>query len=404
MSNINQLINCFAEDSTDISMERLIAEIKTNRPDDGEVYKLAKTLAASGHQFHWREDIETADIASTGGPSSLSTLLSPLYLRAYGFSVPKLGVPGRPAGGVDVMAQLIPYRVNFLPAEVSEIVNQSGYAHFLADENFAPLDAKLFRYRQQSGSQDIPDLAVASLLSKKIACGIRTVGLDVRVAPHGNFGQTFPEARKSAARFCKVAALADIKAICFLTDARFPYQPFIGRGEALAAIKLILDNDVSGALAEHRDQCQLMAAHLASLKGFSNMPTLENFKTAFEENLIAQGSSFGAFEKKANETLSGHRHEIKAPKSGFVSIDLEMLRSVFVEANKGDDNGSTQFPDNIGTILKVPSGEYVAQDELLASVRVSDMLMDGLSKLIGQVFSIDDAPILVPGIEVVSHG
>ncbi len=59
-----------------------------------------------------------ADVASTGGPSSLSTLLSPLFLRAGGAVVPKLGVPGRPAGGIDCLAQIPGYRTELSAQEV----------------------------------------------------------------------------------------------------------------------------------------------------------------------------------------------------------------------------------------------------------------------------------------------
>jgi hypothetical protein len=35
------------------------------------------------------------------------------------------------------------------------------------------------------------NLAIASLLSKKIAAGVNLVGLDVRVSPFGNLGRTY---------------------------------------------------------------------------------------------------------------------------------------------------------------------------------------------------------------------
>lgn len=66
------------------------------------VAELASKLAASGHQRP-KGRIE-ADLASTGGPSRLSTLLVLLQLVAAGCRVPTVGVPGRPAGGIDVLA------------------------------------------------------------------------------------------------------------------------------------------------------------------------------------------------------------------------------------------------------------------------------------------------------------
>src|SRR5215211_2907021 len=51
--------------------------------------ELARVLAGSGTSISINGDF-VADVASTGGPSSLSTLISPLYLRACGAKVPKL--------------------------------------------------------------------------------------------------------------------------------------------------------------------------------------------------------------------------------------------------------------------------------------------------------------------------
>ena len=172
--------------STDHELLEVIASARRGDLDDAGIAALARSLAASGETLESNTD-RTADVASTGGPSSLSTLLCPLFLRAFGWIVPKLGVPGRPAGGLDVLSRIPGYRVDLSAAEVACVLRDCGYAHFVAGERIAPLDARLFTLRQQTGAQTIPALVIASLLSKKIAVGVRTVGLDVRVAMHGNF-------------------------------------------------------------------------------------------------------------------------------------------------------------------------------------------------------------------------
>jgi len=89
------------------NLKRLVKYVVSNHLSDADLASLATLLAQSGRIRSSPVHSETADIASTGGPSSLATLLSPLYLRSFGYCVPKLGVAGRPAGGIDVMAQLI---------------------------------------------------------------------------------------------------------------------------------------------------------------------------------------------------------------------------------------------------------------------------------------------------------
>ena len=179
-------------------MAAVIASAATGGWQFNHMLRLAEVLANSGTTISFASGEPVADVASTGGPASLSTLLCPIFLRAFGFVVPKLGVPGRPAGGIDVLAQVKGYKVALDPREVRRALDQCGYAHFMAGPEFAPLDASLFQYRQRIGAQEIPSLAVASILAKKIACGLTVAGLDVRVAPHGNFGPDFGSARGSS--------------------------------------------------------------------------------------------------------------------------------------------------------------------------------------------------------------
>jgi thymidine phosphorylase len=396
MSVISQLIDGLARSRTEAAMERLVLEVKRGVPFADDIHKLADSMAKSGAVVGYRNG-DTADLASTGGPGSLSTLLGPLYLRSRGLLVPKLGVPGRPAGGIDVLAQLPGYRYELALSEINEVLARSGYVHFLAGEQFAPLDAALFRYRQRVGAQNVPALAVASILAKKIACGVKCAGLDVRVAPHGNFGSTFAAAREAARVFCEAARMAGINAVGLLTDARSPYQPFIGRGEGLLALKLIFDKRADGWLSEHDHLCRLMATHVASLSPLAS-PGSEDIKTWFEQNIDAQGSSLDAFETKVDFVARGHRRELVAKHDGFATYDLEALRSCFVEAH-ANAISNAQFPDELGVILKVRPGSYVARGYLLASVRASDSIWFQVSERLVDALKTAELPTYAPGME-----
>ena len=212
-------------------MDRLIAAFRDDQISDLEIAYLARRLSESGEVLT-HEAPYVADVASTGGPSSLSTLLCPLQLVRNGALVPKLGVPGRPAGGIDVLACIPGFKTHLTRDEVLWCLHTCSYAHFLADKTFVPLDALLFEYRRQINAIDVPALAIASLLAKKIAMGITRVALDVRVAAFTNFGSTWEDARVNATRFIRTAHLLQIDASCFLSDAAVPvstvYWPWRG--------------------------------------------------------------------------------------------------------------------------------------------------------------------------------
>jgi pyrimidine-nucleoside phosphorylase len=342
----------------------------------GDIAELARVLAASGAMLEPVAD--RADVASTGGPGSLSTLLCPLYLQAMGVSVGKLAVPGRPAGGVDVLATIPGYRAEMTLAEAAAALTDHRHVHLAAGSSWTPLDAAFFRYRQASGAQALPDLATASLLSKKLAMGVTCVGLDVRVAPHGNFGASADAARGSALRFAAAASRLGMDATCFLTDARRPMQPFLGRGEALMAIDHVISGAAGGWLATHAADCCLMASCTVG-SGESAAPEPGALRDALVAVLRAHGTTVAAFEHRVAAVRRQPRITLRAECDGYVAYDLVGLRDVLVRRQRGGDAGE----DPAGVILVSGHGEAIARGRELMSVRVPEGESDLARELAG---------------------
>lgn len=332
-------------------------------PDPESVALLAHALAKSGQMLG--PYCSSADVASTGGPSSLSTLLCPLYLRHLGFVVPKLGVPGRPAGGVDVLALVPGYSTDLAPSEIDRAILDAGYAHFMGGDRFAPLDARLFAYRQQHGAQQVPALVAASLISKKLAVGLSRAGVEVRVGPHGNFGADWNEARLNTRFLVAAAEAAGVDVVCFLTDATVPFQPFIGRGEALTAVASLLRAEAGTWLRRHASECWKMALVTAGIRDAPE-PDPEVLRPYVETNLIAQGASIDAFFDRADSVASEPRTTIVAPERGCWLPDLGELRTVILQHQR---NSSEEFGDACGAVILAEPGSPVATGGAIASWR-----------------------------------
>jgi thymidine phosphorylase len=364
--------NEFDANSTDDEIVAFINWIKTEYPaDPSKAAEIARVLASSGEVILAKSAF-TADVASTGGPSSLSTLLCPLFLRAAGGIVPKLSVPGRPAGGIDCLMQVDGYKVSFEIGEIEDMLATVGYVHILAGGRLAPLDSRLFRLRQQHGAQDVPTLVAGSLLSKKLAAGVRQAGLDVRVAPHGNFGITWEEARKNAMLFIDAARLLSIDAYPVLTDARYPYQPFIGRREALLALSHIFNSTASSWLEEHYRTCRDLALVCTPHANRQSLilASRTDLRKHFNINMLSQGASGESFDRIAERTLAQHIHVLSADRDGFVQLSLDGIRRVLVSLQKANENPDLMFPDPLGLILLRRQGEWVEEGEPLATVRI----------------------------------
>ena len=346
---------------------------------DERIAELARDLAASGTCF--QPTVHAADIASTGGPGSISTLWCPPALVASGFTVPKLGVPGRPSGGIDSLAQISGYRICLTPREAKRVLNSCGYAHVLAGSEFAPDDAKFFAYRKANGAQNLPPLAIASLLAKKLAMGVTRVGLEVRVAPHGNFGRSRTVASKNAARFCRVASLLDLKATCFLTDGTIPQQPYLGRGEMILALSLLLNRAAPQWLESHANACSEWVSAVSS----DHAPERRKIERELAANLLAQGGGLDRLHQLAQRIATEHKHLIVAEQGGRIEYDLGRLRDAILAARMSE--GATEFDDSVGVILLEKPGTLVQRGQAILTVRCPEEKWPALKHSLTASFS-----------------
>ncbi|MBB6328264.1 pyrimidine-nucleoside phosphorylase [Algoriphagus iocasae] len=351
-----------------------------------DIAQLALHLANSGNILNLSKSNKIlADIPSTGGPSSLSTLITPLFLRQIGYTVPKLGVPGRPAGGIDVLAQIKGYNINPDSTTLKEWLQESDYVHFIGGDNYAPLDRQLFKYRKSIKRIGIPALVVASILSKKIAVGLQTTGLDIRVSDFGNFGSDWETAKRNAQLFIDVARILNIRATCFLTNANNPFQPYIGRGEALLALREIFtgQNDNSEWLMKHVTECYAMSIGIAESRLKSGVSGIEitTLEDHFLENIELQGGSIEHFYTLTDKIKDEHYYELLSEKSGFVKIDLLKMRSAIIEIQSRFGLIS-EFPDPCGIILSVQNGDFIEEKKRLCTYRCDRSLEKSFTKLI----------------------
>lgn len=365
--NGKQIIKTFLEKGSDRSMLDLIVFAKEFQLTFGEIAELAKGLASSGQMIRPNGINNYYDIPSTGGPGSLSTLISPLVLSALGKHVLKLGVPGRPAGGIDVLAQIEGYQISPSAEEIENWISSGRFVHIVANNHFTPLDIKFFEFRKKNNAIKIPSLVIASILAKKIAFGINSVGLDIRVSKFGNFGSNWNEARNNAKLFNNVASLLEIQSVCFISNGFCPQQPYIGRGESLLALRKIFEKtDLNYLLKKHLAHCYSMGISLAG--GGQDVDLNGSImEKEFKDNLSLQGGKYDSFLSITESIEKQQEYTITALKSGFIKIDLEKVRESILTIQS--EIKDLKYPDPCGLILKVYSSEYVLKGSLLCTFR-----------------------------------
>lgn len=365
--NGKQIIKNFLENGSERSMLDLIVFSKEFQLTYAEIAELANGLASSGEMIRPKVHTNYYDIPSTGGPSSLSTLISPLVLSALGKHVLKLGVPGRPAGGIDVLSQIEGYQIVPNTEDIEKWIASGRLIHIVANNHFTPLDIKFFDFRKKHDAIKIPSLVIASILAKKIAFGINSVGLDIRVSNFGNFGSTWNEARNNAKLFNNVASLLGIRSICFISNGFYPQQPYIGRGESLLALKKIFDETGSNyLLRKHIAHCYSMGISLVG--GSQGVDLTGNIlEKEFKDNLTLQGGKYDSFITITERIEKQQEYAITAQESGFLRVDLEKIRESILTVQK--EINDSKYPDPCGLILKAHPNEYILKGSTLCTFR-----------------------------------
>ena len=177
-------------------------------------------LRDSGRRLDWRDLPGPAlDKHSTGGVGDcVSLALAPLVAACGGF-VPMISGRGlgHTGGTLDKLESIPCYDVHPAPERLRRTVAEVGCAIVGQSADLVPADQHLYAVRNVTATVDVPDLMVASILSKKLAGGAQALVLDIKT---GNGAQTpgVAAAEALAARMQSVARGSGVAMAVALSD------------------------------------------------------------------------------------------------------------------------------------------------------------------------------------------
>lgn len=348
-----------------------------------EIEKLAIVLAKSGNVWKWTNDIQpTIDIASTGGAGSLTTLLCPFLIATQGIYAPQVSVQGSIAGAIDTLGIIPDYNFRLTHKQMGNALTKSKIGNMLNTSDLAPADLYLFNKRIEKNAKDLPDLVIASLMSKKIASGVDNVIFDIRVSPVGNFGHTQEEAEKNSRKMMRVARNIGINCTCILTNHNISPMPLYGRLESLKALwSLANGEELDPWTIEHVETCITIAAYGISLiKGEDFESAKESIRLSIEKgnflntlklNLTTQESSLQSIDALIGTFKFTGKITIKSSMEAYVEhIDLVKIHNIFNKIYKIDYKEG-DFTSKLGLVLKVREGTLVKKGDAIMEVRIS---------------------------------
>ena len=313
--------------------------------DAAECREFTFALRDSGRRLDWRDlPGPVLDKHSTGGVGDcVSLALAPL-LAACGGYVPMISGRGlgHTGGTLDKLESLPGYDVNPDPARLARVVREVGCAIVGQSADLVPADRRLYAVRDVTATVDVPELIVASILSKKLAGGAQALVLDIKT---GSGAQT-PDMAAAEALAARMRAVADGSGLQLATVLSDMGQ-VLGRtaGNALE-VRGVLD------LLAGRPHClrlqDLVLAQAARLLHMAGLDTGEDAALRRARQALASGAAADAFARMV-AALGGPadvfahalpqapvQQEVVAQAAGVVqSIDVRALGECVVDLGGG---------------------------------------------------------------------
>ncbi|GAA5070589.1 thymidine phosphorylase [Roseibacterium beibuensis] len=213
--------------------------------------QLTTAMRETGDVLKWDLDGPVVDKHSTGGVGDAVSLLLAPALAACGAFVPMISGRGlgHTGGTLDKLEAIPGYQTQVSIEDLQEIVADIGCAIVGASADIAPADKRLYAIRDVTGTVESIDLITASILSKKLAAGLESLVLDVKVGS-GAFMADPADALALAQSLVSTAQGAGCMTSALVTDMNQPLARTAGNAlEVIEVMEALTGGDTGSDLA-----------------------------------------------------------------------------------------------------------------------------------------------------------
>jgi thymidine phosphorylase len=288
---------------------------------DRETADLTNSYVSSGSILNWDTSRPLCDKHSTGGVGDKVTLvLTPLAV-ACGIAVPQLSGRGlgHTGGTLDKLESIPGWKCDLTLAEMRNAVSNTGGVIASASSELAPADKLIYALRDVTGTVESIPLIAASIMSKKIAEGTKSLVLDVKTGS-GAFMKTPDRARLLAETMVEIGRNSGVRTSAYVTGMSSPLGRSAGNAvEVLEALECLS----GGGPSDLRELTLTLVEEMLRLSGVKVNP----------ETLLDNGSALRAFERlvsnqggrlKEGVRVGSSCYEVRATQEGYIS-ELEAM-------------------------------------------------------------------------------
>jgi thymidine phosphorylase len=197
-----------------------------------EAVALTMAMRDSGRVLQWQSlslPGPVVDKHSTGGVGDVvSLMLGPMVAACGGF-VPMISGRGlgHTGGTLDKFDAIPGYQTTITIEKFQQVVREVGVAIIGQTADLAPADKRIYATRDVTATVESIPLITASILSKKLAAGLDSLVMDVKVGS-GAFMPTQAKSLELAQSIVAVGNGAGVRTSALLTDMNEPLAPCAG--------------------------------------------------------------------------------------------------------------------------------------------------------------------------------
>jgi thymidine phosphorylase len=308
-------------DVADVQAASFTMAVFLNGLDKAETLALTLAMRDSGEKLSWSELGDNAPIVdkhSTGGVGDKVSLMLAPMLAACGAYVPMIAGRGlgHTGGTLDKLDSLAGYNTSSDTITFKKTVKNVGCAIIGQTADLAPADKKLYAIRDVSATVESIPLITASILSKKLAAGLKYLVMDIKCG-NGAFMENRQRAEDLAQSIVSVANGAGTKTTALLTDMNSILGTTVGNAlEVEEALSYLKGEKPDSRLDEIT---KALCSELLMMSGLA-----ENKDKAYQKlnRVIANGDAYEHFVKMAvslgANASAVEKYDILQPKAPYV--------------------------------------------------------------------------------------
>ena len=364
-----------------------------------ETVWMTHAMKNSGDTLEWKKIIDSelvCDKHSTGGVGDkISLLLAPI-LAACDLFVPMISGRGlgHTGGTLDKFDSIPGYNTQPDIETFKKVVKDVGCAIIGQTSNLAPADKKLYSIRDVVATVESLPLITSSILSKKIASGIKSLVLDVKIG-NGSFNSTIQIAETLARSLVDVAKGANLQCEALITDMNQVLGKSAGHSlEVIECIEYLTSSKRDARLENITNE--LVSSLLMMIKNISKEEALKHITLVLDNGLAAEkfekmihalggSSSFlSTYKKELIRDL--YTEEILLNKSGWIKeVNTRKLGLLLIELGGGRKQIDDKINYYVGYDNILGIGEYV--DEKTPVIKILASTKDSFNKLKDQIIN-----------------